>query len=125
MKDFKLNDSEDFGIYLNFIQELGLEIGSTSENPQSCDKKYLTEFVSYSKGIAEVLKKTEDKVNEMISNIENIIESGNKKDKELMMKIILNKKNINKREKQLLFQQKEEELKLKQKLKIIERDKRR
>ena len=81
MKDFKLNDSEDFGIYLNFIQELGLEIGSTSENPQSCDKKYLTEFVSYSKGIAEVLKKTEDKVNEMISNIENIIESGNKKDK--------------------------------------------
>ena len=123
MKDFKLNDSEDFGIYLNFIQELGLEIDSTSEKPQSCDKKYLTEFVSYSKGIAEVLKKTEDKVNEMISNIENIIDSGNKKDKELILKLILNKKNINKKEKQLLFQRKEEELKLKQKLKIIERDK--
>ena len=59
----------------------------------------------------------------MISNIENIIESGNKKDKELMLKLILDKKNINKSEKQLLFQKKEEELKLKQKLKIIERDK--
>ena len=123
MNNFKLNDSEDLDIYLKYIQELGLEIGSSSDNPQICEKKYITEFVSYSKGIAEVLKKTEDKVNEMISNIENIIESGNKKDKELMMKIILNKKNINKREKQLLFQQKEEELKLKQKLKIIERDK--
>ena len=123
MNNFKLNDSEDLDIYLKYIQELGLEIGSSSDNPQSCEKKYITEFVSYSKGIAEELKKTEDTVNEMISNIENIIESGNKKDKELMMKIILNKKNINKREKQLLFQQKEEESKLKQKLKIIERDK--
>ena len=123
MNNFKLNDSEDLDIYLKYIQELGLEIGSSSDNPQSCEKKYITEFVTYSKGIAEELKKTEDTVNEMISNIENIIESGNKKDKELMMKIILNKKNINKREKQLLFQQKEEELKLKQKLKIIERDK--
>ena len=123
MNNFKLNDSEDLEIYLKYIQELGLEIGSSSDNPQSCEKKYITEFVTYSKGIAEELKKTEDTVNEMISNIENIIESGNKKDKELMMKIILNKKNINKREKQLLFQQKEEELKLKQKLKIIERDK--
>ena len=40
-----------------------------------------------------------------------------------MLKLILNQKNINKREKQLLFKQKEEEMKMKQKWKIIQRDK--
>ena len=83
----------------------------------------MTEFVSYSKSILDVLSKTEDKINEMISSIEKVINSGNKNDKELMLKLILNKKNINKREKQLLFQRLEEELKLKEKLKIIERGK--
>ena len=36
MNNFKLNDSEDLDIYLKYIQELGLEIGSSSDNPQSC-----------------------------------------------------------------------------------------
>ena len=123
MNDFKLNDSEDLNIYLSYILELGLEIGSSVEKPQNCNKQYLTEFVSYSKGIAAVLKKTEDRVNELISNIENIIEFEGRENKDLMLKLILNQKNINKREKQLLFKQKEEEMKMKQKWKIIQRDK--
>ena len=59
----------------------------------------------------------------MISNIENIINKGNKKDKELMWSLIINQKNKNKKEKQILFKQKEEETKMKQRLKIFNRDK--
>ena len=124
MQTYKLNvDNDDFFSYLSYILDLGLEIDSSLDKPQNYDKKNLTEFISYSKKITSELKKTEDKVNEYISEIEQILESGNKKDKELMMKLILNKKNINKKEKQILFQQKEEELKMKQKLKILERNK--
>ena len=46
----------------------------------------MNEFIVYSKNVINELKNTENKVNEMISEIENIIESGNKKDTELMMK---------------------------------------
>ena len=123
MNEYRLNDSEDFVSFLDYIQELGTEIGSSVEKPQNYDKKYLRDFVLYSKGIAENFKKTEDKVNEMISNIENIIDSGDKTEKELILKLILNRKNYNKKEKQILFKRKEEELKIKQKLKIMERDK--
>ena len=123
MNEYRLNDSEDFVSFLDYIQELGTEIGSSVEKPQNYDKKYLRDFVLYSKGIAENFKKTEDKVNEMISNIENIIDSGDKTEKELILKLIFNRKNYNKKEKQILFKRKEEELKIKQKLKIMERDK--
>ena len=123
MKNFKLKETMDITQNLNYIQELGLEICSTIQNPPKCDEIYLNEFITYSKGIANVFRKTENKVNEMISNIENIINNGNKKDKELMWSLIINQKNKNKKEKQILFKQKEEETKMKQRLKIFNRDK--
>lgn len=59
----------------------------------------------------------------MISEIENIINNGDKKDQDLMWSLIIRQKNKNKKEKQIIFKQKEEELKMKQKLRIMERDK--
>ena len=123
MKNFKLKETVDINQNLNYIQELGSEICSTIQNPPKCDEIYLNEFIAYSKGIANVFKKTENKVNEMISYIENIITNGNKKDKELMWSLITNQRNKNKKEKQILFKLKEEEEKMKQRLKIINRDK--
>ena len=121
MNNYKLNDSEDFDMYLSYIEELGSEIGSSVEKPQKHDKNYLNEFVSYSKGISQIIIKTDDTVNEMISFIENAL--GDKNDKELMLKIIFEQKNENKREKQMSFKEKEEELKMKQKLKMMEKEK--
>ena len=122
MENYKINESLDFDLYLKYIEELGLELGLPYDNSQGEGKTYMNEFIVYSKNVINELKNTENKVNEMISEIENIIELGNKKDTELMMKKILNQKNINKKEKLLLFRQKKEELKVKQKLKIIERE---
>ena len=123
MNNYKLNDGEDFNMFLNYIVELGSAIDSTVEKPQKCDKKYLNDFVSYSRGISQTIKKTDDTVNEMISCIDNVLESGDKEDKELMLNIIMEQKSVNKREKQMLFKLKEEELKMKQKLKMMEKEK--
>ena len=123
MKNFKLKETLDINQHLNYIQELGLEIGSTIQNPPKVDEIYLNEFIAYSKGIANVFKKTEYNVNDLISDIENVVEKGNKKDKELMWSFITKQKNQNKREKQILFRQKEEESKIKERLRILERDK--
>ena len=123
MKNFQLKETLDINQNLNYIQELGLEIGSTIQNPPKVDEIYLNEFIAYSKGIANVFKKTEHKVNELISDIENILDNGKKKDKELMWSFITKQKNQNKREKQILFRQKEEESKIKERLRILERDK--
>ena len=122
IKNFQLNENKDLNKYLNYIEELGLEIGSTIQNPPKCDEIYLNDFVVYSKGIANDFKNTENKVNEMISEIENIINNGDKKDQDLMWSLIIRQKNKNKKEKQIIFKQKEEELKMKQKLRIMERD---
>ena len=123
MKNFQLKETLDINQNLNYIQELGLEIGSTIQNPPKVDEIYLNEFIAYSKGIANVFKKTEYNVNDLISDIENVVEKGNKKDKELMWSFITKQKNQNKREKQILFRQKEEESKIKERLRILERDK--
>jgi hypothetical protein len=123
MKNFQLKETLDINQHLNYIQELGLEIGSTIQNPPKVDEIYLNEFIAYSKGIANVFKKTEYNVNDLISDIENVVEKGNKKDKELMWSFITKQKNQNKREKQILFRQKEEESKIKERLRILERDK--
>ena len=123
MKNFQLKETLDINQNLNYIQELGLEIGSTIQNPPKVDEIYLNEFIAYSKGIANVFKKTEHKVNELISDIENVLDNGKKKDKELMWSFITKQKNQNKREKQILFRQKEEESKIKERLRILERDK--
>ena len=123
MKNFQLKETLDINQHLNYIQELGLEIGSTIQNPPKVDEIYLNEFIAYSKGIANVFKKTEHKVNELISDIENVLDNGKKKDKELMWSFITKQKNQNKREKQILFRQKEEESKIKERLRILERDK--
>ena len=123
MGNFKINENDDFDLYLKYIEELGIELGSSLLNSQGNEKKNMNEYVLYSKNVIREIKKLEDKVNEMISNIENIIVLGNKNEKELMEKIILKQKNINKKEKILLFKQKNEDLKITQKKKIVEREK--
>jgi len=123
MGNFKINENDDFDLYLKYIEELGIELGSSLLNSQGNDKKNMNEYVLYSKNVIREIKNLEDKVNEMISNIENIIVLGNKNEKELMEKIILKQKNINKKEKILLFKQKNEDLKITQKKKIVEREK--
>ena len=123
MGNFKINENDDFDLYLKYIEELGIELGSSLLNSQGNDKKNMNEYVLYSKNVIREIKNLEDKVNEMISNIENIIVLGNKNEKELMEKIILKQKNINKKEKILLFKQKNEDLKIIQKKNIVEREK--
>ena len=98
MGNFKINENDDFDLYLKYIEELGIELGSSLLNSQGNDKKNMNEYVLYSKNVIREIKNLEDKVNEMISNIENIIVLGNKNEKELMEKIILKQKNINKKE---------------------------
>ena len=100
MKNYKIHDYEDFEKYMSYIVDLGKELGTNSDIPKNIDKRYLTDLVFYSKKTLQKLGDMEEIINNNILNIENILKFGDKKDVELMEKIILQKKNINKREKQ-------------------------
>ena len=123
MKNYKIHDYEDFEKYMSYIVDLGKELGTNSDIPKNIDKRYLTDLVFYSKKTLQKLGDMEEIINTNILNIENILKFGDKKDVELMEKIILQKKNINKREKLLETKEMNEKMKILQNLQIIERAK--
>ena len=124
MKNYKIHEDENLENYLYFITDLGKEIGTNLPIPILKDKKYLNDFVAYSKKTLLALENKEEKINSNILEIQNILDHGDIKDKELMEKLILKQKNINKKENQIRLKKLQEEIKIKKDIKTIERSKR-
>ena len=97
IKNYKSHKDEIFEDYLKYIIELSKEIEPKFEIPKIVDKKYLIDIVVYSEKVIKKLKDIENIVNNNILEIENVLEYGNKKDKEIMDKIILKQINTNKK----------------------------
>ena len=121
MKSYKIHEDDSIDNILDMIIELGKEIGTQSPIPLSKDKKNLVDFVLYSKKTLEILKNKEVLINQGITEIENAILYGNKIEKSLMEKSILEQKKINKRDNQLKAKQYLEEIKNQKNLRAIER----
>lgn len=121
MKNFKIHEDDNLDNYLDYINELGKEIGTKLESPKKIDKRYLNQFVSYSKKTLEILGNKESEINTNILEIENVLNYGEPDNKEIMKKLILKKKNINKKEKQLELKQLQEKIKEIENKKIFER----
>ena len=123
MKNYKIHEDENFEKYLYYIVDLGKEIGANCEIPQIIDKRYLTDLVVISKKTLEKLADIEEEINNNILRIENILNNGHQKDVELMEKLIVKRKNINKSNKQLEIQEMHQKMKIKRNIQIIERAK--
>ena len=83
---------------LKYIIELGKQLIPEEQIPIMNDEDYLSECLKYIKNIKKVLASKEYQINNNILNIENVFKDGEKKDKELMEKIINQQKCINKKE---------------------------
>ena len=121
MNNYKIHEDENLEDYLKFIIELGKEIETKGEIPKVANKNFSTDLAFYSEKVLQKLKGLEDIINKNILEIGNVLEFGNKNDKELMEKIIQNQININKKERQLENKLKQEKLKLLEISKIFKR----
>ena len=121
MRNYKIHEDSSFDKILDIILDLGKEIGTNWPIPISKDRKNLVDFVLYAKKTLETLKNKEVLINSGITEIENAILYGSKKEKSLMERSISEQKKINKRENQLKTKQFQEELKNQINLRAIER----
>ena len=121
MKNYKIHEDDYYEKYYQYIVELGKEIGTKEEIPKIIDKRHLTYLVLFSKKTLEILKRMENSINTNILKIETVLNSGDEENSKIMEKIILQQKNINKRQKQLEINKMQEEMKIFKNLQIFER----
>ena len=107
---------------LNFIVELGLEVGVKGPLPKK-KEQYFDEFIPYAKSTMRALEKMENEINKYIDSIEKIIEEEKSHKKNIINEIILNQKNSNKLEFKMSFKQIQEKIKLEKDMKTFEKAK--
>ena len=123
MGNFQIHEDENFYKYLKYIIELGTALETNEEIPTKFDKNNLIDFVFYSNKAVKKLRNIEDKINKNILEIENVLNFGNKEEKELMENIISKQNSLNLREKLLNWKKLREEKKISEISKILEKGK--
>ena len=121
---FDINKSNNIENYLGYVNELGKNVGiNLNKMPKGTKTNQILECSFVCEQIIGLLGEKERLINENINNIEDIINNGDEKDKELIENLIYERKKYNKKEKQmfLLNLQKIEENK--KKLKAVEKAK--
>ena len=124
MKEFKFNNNIETERYLKYIIELGNEVGI--EEQKIIKKKSnnnISYYLYYCKDTLFNLEQKEISINRYIKEIEKIIKNK-ENDKSLIEKLILDRKKIIKKEKQLMIKKQQEEQEQIKKLRAIERAKR-
>ena len=122
MKEFQINSLSQMDELSNYIVELGSLAGV--QTPRQNGLENITDFLSYCKGTIRFLSDKEKMVNNYIDEIEDIINSGNDKDKNIIEKLLFERKKLIKKEKQQKLKAEHDEFEKKKKLKAIERAKR-
>ena len=122
IKKYKLNEDNGYlkDCIYNII-ELGKEINPKDEISKITDKNVSLDFLNYIKEIKESLLNMEIKINNNIMEIENILENGDKNDRQIIMDLISEQKKMNKYQYNIAFKKLKEEMKNKRDLKIYEK----
>ena len=101
----KPEKNSDVNQYLDYIVELGMATGDLNNKLKG--KKNFMDLLNFTKETLNVIQKKELQVNEYIAEIEDIEENG---DKQLIHDVEYDRKKTNKKEKQLLIKQKQDEI---------------
>ena len=124
MKEYQTSNKSEIKEYSNYIIELGNEIGIESHKNNHNRTNTMTEYLYYCKDTINALEKKEMDIIEYIKEIENIINYGDEQDKQIIEKLLLDRKRLIKKEKQLMLKKQQDEYESKKKLRAIERAKR-
>ena len=122
MKEYQINTLSEIDEFGGYILELGIHGGV--DPPRHGLKENMTDFLSYCKDIINFLGEREKMVNNYIEEIDEIIKSGNDKDKSIIDKLIFERKKLIKKEKQQKLKTEQDNFEKKKKAKAIERAKR-
>ena len=124
MKEFQINNISEVEEYLKYIIDLGHEIGIESQKNNLNKNNNITEYLYYCKDTLSILEKKEILINEYIKEIENIINYGDENDRNIIEKLLFDRKKLIKKEKQLMLKKQQDDYEEKKKLKAVERAKR-
>ena len=122
MKEYQINALSQMDELSNYIIELGSLAGVQSNRQNGIEN--ITDFLSYCKDTIHVLGEKEKMVNNYIDEIDEIIISGNEKDKSIIEKLLFERKKLIKKEKQQKLKAEHDDYEKKKKEKAIERAKR-
>jgi len=114
----KLKPHEDSEVerFMKYIVELGLETGNISTKIKN--KKNILDYLNFTKDTLNILEEKESLINNYINEIEEIERTG---DKKLIHDIEMDRKKHNKREKQLIIKQKQDQIENLKRQKAVER----
>ena len=124
MKEFQMNNISEIEEYLHYIMDLGKEIGVETQKNPSNKSNTITEYLYYCKDTISSLEKKELLINEYIKEIETIIKYGDENDKNIIEKLLLDRKRLIKKEKQLMLRKQQDEYEQKKNQRAVERAKR-
>ena len=114
---FHASETEDFNNVLKNIQEIASIVGVyISKNPK---ENTIPDYLKYCKDILSNLRHKECLIDKYTKDIESILKSQNKQDKELIEKTISNRKKYNLSEKQHLIKINQEKMNELNKIKTI------
>ena len=122
MKEYQISTISEMDELSNYIVELGVLTGLPS--PRQNPLENVTDFLGYCKDTINILGEKEKMVNNYIEEIEEIINSGDEKDKNIIEKLLFERKKLIKKEKQQKLKAEHDNYEKKKKLKAIERAKR-
>ena len=123
-KEFQMNNNSEIEKYLHYIIELGNEVGIEDQKSTTNISNNITDYLYYCKDTLAVLEKKEILINGYIKEIENIIKYGDENDRNIIEKLLFERKKLIKKEKQLMLKNQQDEHERKKKMRAIERAKR-
>jgi hypothetical protein len=95
--------------YLKYIIDLGHEIEIESQKNNLNKNNNITEYLYYCKDTLSILEKKEILINEYIKEIENIINYGDENDRNIIEKLLFDRKKLIKKEKQLMLKKQQDD----------------
>jgi hypothetical protein len=117
MNSLKIHDNDKIENYMRYIIELGKQILFNIPTKRN----NINEYSAYCKNIILTLEKKEVDINNYMNDIEIILKFGEKKEKNLLEKCILERRKINKAENQLRLKKKQEEIENKKNMRYLRR----
>ena len=115
-KKLKTHRSSEVEQYLNYIIELGMETGNLKDKFKG--KRNIVDCLNFTKETLDVLAEKERLINGYINEIEMIEVLG---DKKLIHEIEVDRKKANKRDKQLMIKQKQDQIDNMKRQRAVER----
>lgn len=124
MKEFQMNDVSETEQFLHYIIDLGNEVGIEGQKSSANKNDNITEYLYYCKDTLSILEEKEISINKYIKEIENILKYGDENDRNIIEKLLFERKKLIKKEKQLMLKKQQDEHEQRKKMRAIERAKR-